>query len=686
MIAKDSGTGKSFGGLANYLENGHRGEKVDRVAWFEADNMDIGSIREAAQVMKVAANENTRVEKPVYHFSINWHQDESGQVDQSLALKIAREALADIGLEDHQALIVAHKDTDHFHVHVVANRVHPETDKAWVGSFSKMKLEESMARLSLEYGFEVVPGYHNAKDLGIEPPQPDVSQPSEALRFEQRKEHPSFNTQVKVELPQVFEGAETWAGLHSSLEDKGYQIQARGRGLVVVDENGHFAKASSIGREFSKASLEGRFGESFAGPGIEAQSLDKESTKAPVPEATATPTPKERLAQDLNGAVEKLEAYDRQAGYVRELFVQRQEVLARTDESHKKFQILQGAKQDVERAMGHVFAEPKEAMKSLAVARRKVGLDAAIKDLSVNPKAYGKLAHGRAERFMSAIVENKMVRDQEHLRRSLKPYQKIAADIEQDSSGFNSDINERFDKVAINELRTAQKELKTMNRVKLERDVLRISEKVKTVEIKQLPHSSKLRGEVIFQKVRDLRADNQDRQWARGEGLQVDAGYKRFPSMPPNLTPEEQNGFGAVKAYAEARYEIEQGAAWMGERTKKAPELFARLRETSEQVLKEGKNAEKHFSRFGVDKRALYASTVSGERRQGAPNGGKDAKRAILPFVRSKGPKIQIRLSTILRLAGIPVPRIPMPRIPRPKLPLSKSRGVDRGLGMELKK
>ena len=50
-------------------------------------------------------------------------------------------SLEALGLEGHEALIVAHEDTRHPHVHVIANRVDPETGKA-------ARLDNSMLRLS----------------------------------------------------------------------------------------------------------------------------------------------------------------------------------------------------------------------------------------------------------------------------------------------------------------------------------------------------------------------------------------------------------------------------------------------------------------------------------------------------------------------------------------------------------
>jgi relaxase-like protein len=43
----------------------------------------------------------------------------------------AREALKALGMENARALFVAHNDTEHAHLHVVASRINPETGRAF---------------------------------------------------------------------------------------------------------------------------------------------------------------------------------------------------------------------------------------------------------------------------------------------------------------------------------------------------------------------------------------------------------------------------------------------------------------------------------------------------------------------------------------------------------------------------
>ncbi|MYB05654.1 MAG: relaxase/mobilization nuclease domain-containing protein [Gemmatimonadetes bacterium] len=79
-----------------------------------------------------------KLEKPVLHYSLSWARDETpGKEEMSRAVDESLEAL---GLEGHEALIVAHEDTTHPHVHVIANRVDPETGKAAKLSGSKLRL------------------------------------------------------------------------------------------------------------------------------------------------------------------------------------------------------------------------------------------------------------------------------------------------------------------------------------------------------------------------------------------------------------------------------------------------------------------------------------------------------------------------------------------------------------------
>ena len=62
------------------------------------------------------------------------------------------ESLKKLGMEDRQALIVAHSDTPHRHVHVIVNRVDPETGRTANIGHDRLKLANWAERWERERG------------------------------------------------------------------------------------------------------------------------------------------------------------------------------------------------------------------------------------------------------------------------------------------------------------------------------------------------------------------------------------------------------------------------------------------------------------------------------------------------------------------------------------------------------
>lgn len=301
MIASDSGTGKSFVGLASYLATGKGGQQPERVQWTHGLNLATDDIGVSAAQMRQLASENQRVDRPVYHFSVNWHPEESDQVDEEKAVAIIKATLDDLGLSDHQALIVAHSDTEHFHCHVMVNRIHPESKLSWKQGLSKIALERIMAQQSLEHGFEIVPGRHNAAELGIEAPHEDSTSPSEAMRYEDRTGEDSDLTAARDRLLETIGVANSWDELTARLEIEGYRVEAAGRGMVFRDETGGFVKASAVSRDLSRMALETRFDETLTDYVSRSERAQDPKATDRAPDLDATADQAESFARDPRG-------------------------------------------------------------------------------------------------------------------------------------------------------------------------------------------------------------------------------------------------------------------------------------------------------------------------------------------------------------------------------------------------
>ena len=159
MVVKMSSPGRSFGGVADYCLHdprmpgeAHHPESAERVEWTETRNLATSEGERAGRIMAATAEASPelkrlaggaatgrKLEKPVCHYSLNWAKDE--KPDRQEMRRAAAESLKALGMERHQALIVSHRDRQP-HVHVIANRVDPESGKAAGLSRSKLKLSK----------------------------------------------------------------------------------------------------------------------------------------------------------------------------------------------------------------------------------------------------------------------------------------------------------------------------------------------------------------------------------------------------------------------------------------------------------------------------------------------------------------------------------------------------------------
>jgi len=106
----------------------------------------------AAAEMRGVANENARVKDPVYHYQLCWQPGERPTRVQWEAA--ATKTIRQLGFDEHQYILSAHSDTEHFHVHVMVNRVHPETYRAHYPQFSKRSLDKALREIEAEQGWK----------------------------------------------------------------------------------------------------------------------------------------------------------------------------------------------------------------------------------------------------------------------------------------------------------------------------------------------------------------------------------------------------------------------------------------------------------------------------------------------------------------------------------------------------
>lgn len=153
MVPKIARGGRSFKAAMRYYLHDKGADTSHRVDWIQTENMFTTDPAKAANVMAFTAKAQERLkeasgqsragrklENPVFSFSLAWHPEQLPTKDHMLAT--ARQAIAMLKLDEHEAVIVAHKDEPQKHVHVIVNRVHPLTGLAGDVRNSKRKFSD----------------------------------------------------------------------------------------------------------------------------------------------------------------------------------------------------------------------------------------------------------------------------------------------------------------------------------------------------------------------------------------------------------------------------------------------------------------------------------------------------------------------------------------------------------------
>lgn len=152
MVPRVAKSGASFKGAALYYLHDKQANTNERVAFTETVNLPTNDPdRAVAHMIDTAAHADDlkreaglkagrKLQKPVYAYSLAWHPTEAPTMAEQIAA--AKQTLAVLGLSDRQALIVSHTDREHPHVHVIVNRVCPQTGRAAVTSKDRLKLSQ----------------------------------------------------------------------------------------------------------------------------------------------------------------------------------------------------------------------------------------------------------------------------------------------------------------------------------------------------------------------------------------------------------------------------------------------------------------------------------------------------------------------------------------------------------------
>jgi Relaxase/Mobilisation nuclease domain len=206
----------------------------EKAAWVHLRG--VTSVETAAIEMEAVAVLSARCRDPVYHLIIAYAKHERPTREQ--VVSDAERLLKAIGMDDHQYVLAAHKDTDDFHAHVIANRVGPDghANDLW---HERIVRERVGAEIAAERGWDIVAGRHNRdivqriERLHDLPAEPERRLSDGAYRRLHERGEPPWQEVARPYILDAVDRARDWNDLRQRLGAHGVVLKLVRRGERV---------------------------------------------------------------------------------------------------------------------------------------------------------------------------------------------------------------------------------------------------------------------------------------------------------------------------------------------------------------------------------------------------------------------------------------------------------------------
>lgn len=243
----------SWARLGSYvLDAAHGGEKV---AWTRVTNCVSEHAGWAVKEIEATQARNTRSKADKsYHLVLSFPEGERptrGQLED-----IEDRVCQAIGLGEHQRISAVHQDTDHWHVHVAINKVHPVSFRNVEPYYDHYRLQEVCEELEIRHG--LIRTNHT--------PGPERGPRGRAADVEAFQGRDSFLRWVRAEaapvLLEAVRGGGGWPALHRAAAQFDLVIKTRGAGLAIGHRSDAklYVKASEVDRGLSLKALQAMLG------------------------------------------------------------------------------------------------------------------------------------------------------------------------------------------------------------------------------------------------------------------------------------------------------------------------------------------------------------------------------------------------------------------------------------------
>ena len=177
---------------------------------------------------------NPKLAKPVLHITLSLAPGEHLSNDK--LMEVAEQCAKDFGFENNQYVSVLHKDTEHQHMHVIANRI--GLDKKTVSDSNSYKRVATFCR-KMELNLNL---------QQVQSPQQFLSN-KEQIKPSQDKR----KIRIQQDVRRALLKSANYQDFARLMKEKSYQV-IKGRGITFIDDKKVYVKGSEIG--FSLQTIE----------------------------------------------------------------------------------------------------------------------------------------------------------------------------------------------------------------------------------------------------------------------------------------------------------------------------------------------------------------------------------------------------------------------------------------------
>ena len=253
--------------LANYILAPETEDAREKCIYFGARGfLTSGQESQIAELIALA-HDAPRSRDPVDHFVLSWRKGEQTNRGTGRGGCGSRPPTS-FRMRSHQLMYALHADTDNMHLHIVINRVHPESLKVEKinGGFDRKAIHRAVTRIEHAQGWRPEKNARYRVNEFGEVERSTSRQPKRAPQPTQQQidqerrtgEQSAARTAIETAGP-IIKQATSWEQLHMALAHKGMRYAKQGSGATVQVGDVH-VKASTVSREATLKRIEDRLG------------------------------------------------------------------------------------------------------------------------------------------------------------------------------------------------------------------------------------------------------------------------------------------------------------------------------------------------------------------------------------------------------------------------------------------